>query len=312
MRTSLPKTLAILCLPLCLVGDIGSALAGDTVAPEQTAPNAPSVLVIVNGEPVTEAQILRRLKAVDPDVELHRDDANRWSRLLEGATEAEIRDRLLLQAARAEGLEIAEEKLSAALARSRELLGEKRFTEMLAQQNASEADYRAFLKDRLLIDDYRDKVTGDLVLDKATLRDYYRGHRDSFQAPARVRLEMAELTDAGLVDRVAGRLRGGEALAEIDDPDAGIRTMERWVNLRDLPPELSEQVEIAGAGDVLEPFSSGETTRVIRVGERQASRRLSFKESKELIRRKLLESRRQAALDDWYDRAKREARIEYP
>jgi hypothetical protein len=44
---------------------------------------------------------------------------------VESATEAEIRD-LLLQAARAEGLEVAEVDLSAALARSREMENARR------------------------------------------------------------------------------------------------------------------------------------------------------------------------------------------
>jgi len=312
MSTTLPETLAILCLLFCLLCGTGSALADDTAAPEKTAPNASAVLVNVNGEPVTEAQILRRLKAVDPDVELHRDDANRWSRLMESATEAEIRDRLLLQGARAEGMKILEEQLAAALARSRELLGEERFAAMLANQDASEADYKTFLEERLLIDQYRAKVTGDPAIDEATLRDYYRGHKGSFQAPARARLEMVELTDARLAERVVERLRAGEPLAELDDRDAGIHTMERWVNLRDLPRALEEQVEHAEANDVLGPLAAGEKTRVIRVGERQASHKLSYKEAKGLIRTKLQERRRQAALDDWYEQAKRQARIEYP
>jgi hypothetical protein len=57
-------------------------------------------------------QILRRLKAVDPQVDVYRDDPNRWSRLIESATEAEIRDRLMLQAARDEQMEVSSEEES--------------------------------------------------------------------------------------------------------------------------------------------------------------------------------------------------------
>jgi hypothetical protein len=56
------------------------------------------------------------------------------------------------------------------------------------------------------------------------LRDYHRGHKESFQAPARVRLETVELTDAGLTEPVAERPQRGEALAVV--ADAGIRTKE--------------------------------------------------------------------------------------
>jgi parvulin-like peptidyl-prolyl isomerase len=296
-----------------LLGCAFAAPALGEAGAEKPADNGePGLLARVNGAPITEAQVLRRLKAVDPQVEDHRGDPNRWARLLENATEAEIRDQLLLQAARTERLEISEEQLDAALMRSREMLGEERFAKMLAQRGASEADYKTFLGNRLLIDRYRSKVTGDVEVDEATMRDYYRGHKESFQAPARVRLETVELADAGLAERVAERLRGGEALAAIADSDAGIRTREVWVDERDLPPELRGQVEAAAAKDVLGPIDAGGKTRVIRVGGQQASRRLSYKESKGLIRKRLLENRRQAALDDWYERAKRQARIEYP
>jgi hypothetical protein len=97
---------------------------------------------------------------------------------------------------------------------------------MLAERQASEADCRAFLSSRMLIDKYRSRIVDDLEVDEATLRDYYRGHRDSFQAPARVGLEVVELTDVGLAERIAERLREGEALAAVEDPDAGVRIRE--------------------------------------------------------------------------------------
>jgi hypothetical protein len=79
-----------------------------------------------------------------------------------------------------------------------------------------------------------------------------------------------------------------------------------------LPPALREQIENAAAKDVLGPLRAEEKIRVIRVVERQASSKLSCQESKRLIQARLLESRRQAAVDAWYDRAKRWAQILYP
>jgi parvulin-like peptidyl-prolyl isomerase len=302
----------ILCAALLLgAADPVSASGEALTAPPQGAHDS-KVLVVVNGEPITEAQVLRRLKAVDPDVEVHRETPNRWSRLMESATEAEIRDRLLLQAARADGLEVSQGDLSGQLARSREILGEDRFAEMLARRGASDADYRAFLRDRMLIDKYRSMLFADLDIDDATLRDYYRGHKESFRAPARVWLEAVELADAGLAQRVAERLRGGEKLTALADAGAGVRTREGWVLERDLPAKVRELVDAAAAGDVLGPIDAGGETRVIRVRERQASRLLSYQESRDLIRERLTENRVQAVLDAWYEGARGGATIEYP
>jgi hypothetical protein len=289
----------------------GAALAGGTATTGPAGTGEARILARVNGEPITETQVLRRLKAVDPKVEMHRDNPNRWSRLLESATEAEIRDRLLLQAARTEGLGVSAAELDAALARSREMLGKDRFAELLAKRGASEADYKTFLADRLLIDKYSSKITGGITLDEETLRDYSRGHKESFVVPARVRLETVEVADSGLMGGLTKRLKDGQSLEEIVDPEAGIHTSEGWIDERDLPLELRKAVEDASAGDVLGPIEWKGRIRVVRVRERQPSRKLSYRESKDLIRKRLLGNREQAALDAWYEQAKARAKIEY-
>ena len=312
VRFRVPRLLWISFAVLFLASAELVAQAADEVAAPSSEVGKETVLARVNGEPITDRQVLRRLKAVDPKVEEHRSDLNRWMRLTESAMEAEIRDRLLLQAARAEGLEVSPDELSTALARSRELLGAERYAAMLANRGATEADYAGFLGDRLLIDKYRAKITGDLTVDDENLRDYYRGHKASFVAPARVRLEVVETTDVQLADRTVEQLREGEPLQVLSGLAPGVRSKDEWVNETSLPPDLRAQIEAADLNAVLGPIEVAGRFRVIRLRERQASRKLSFEESKDLIRQRLLQNREQAGLDAWYEQAKRTAKIEYP
>lgn len=304
--------LAKILLASFLLGCALSASAtGDAATVKPAGKQESGVLARVNGVPITETQVLRRLKAVDPSVEDHRSDPNRWARLRESATEAEIRDRLLLDAAHTEGLRISDKELAAALARSRELLGSERYKQMLETRGASEEEYAEFLGNRFLMDKFKFKITADIAVDDGTLREYYRGHKDSLIAPARVRLQTVELADADLAEQVVERLKSGESLAALSDVYAGTRTSEGWVNLRDLPPDLEGQVEAAAANEVLTALGPSGTTRVIRVRERQPPRSLSYEESRGLIRKRLVDIRRQAVLDDWYERTKRQAQVEY-
>jgi len=312
IRFNPPRLLRVSLAVLFVASAALVASAADDVAPPSSEVRKENVLARVNGEPITDEQVLRRLKAVDPKVEEHRSDPNRWMRLTESATEAEIRDRLLLQAAHAEGLEVPPDELSSALARSRELLGSERYAAMLSDRGATETEYARFLSDRLLIDKYRAKITADLTVDDETLRDYYRGHKASFVVPDRVRLEVVETMDVQIADRTAEQLREGGPLQEaLSGFGPGVRSKDEWINEGSLPPELRAQIKAADLNAVLGPIEVGGRFRVIRVRDRQASRKLSFGKSRDIIRQRLLQNRSQAAMDAWYEQAKRTAKIEY-
>ena len=275
-------------------------------------PAAPRVLALVNDQPITEAQVLRRLKAVDPYVESHRADPNRWRRLIESGTEAAIRDRLMLQAATTEGLAVTPEELAAALTRTRELLGEDGYAAMLARQGASQSDFQAFLERRMLIDKFRAKFRDGLSIDDETLRDYYRGHKDGFVSPERLRLETVEVGDVALADQVKTRLQEGAQLATLRDLGDDVRVRDGWVARRQLPAGLQAHLDTANPGDVVGPLETAGRFRVVRVAALEPSRKLTFQEARDVIRERLLGNREQHAVDSWYEQAKRAAKIEYP
>jgi hypothetical protein len=288
----------------------GAICAADTL-PESPRATEPRTVVRVNGEQITEEQVLRRLRAVDPRAERHRGDPSRWARLFESATEAEIRDCLLLQAAHDWGFEISSKELSSALERTHEMLGTEGYAAMLSRQGATHEEYAGFLKRRLLIDKAKSAIVSSVVVDDETLREYYRGHISSLKAPARVRLETLVFEERGLADRVAAQLREGMALSSVVRTHTGILLDDQWVSEDHLPPDVKHVVEAAALGDIVGPLETPDGILLIRMAERTPSRELRFEKARELIRRKLLHSRQQAALDAWYQQARRAANIEF-
>lgn len=302
---------AALAKRLCLAGLLAAMAISSIVSAEQMGGAAATrILARVNGEAITEGQILRRLKAVDPHVDKHRSDPDNWPRLVNMATEAEIRERLLLQAARTSGLVVSPEELASALERTKRMLGAERYNDMLAKHDASEADYAAFLKRRLLIDKYREKIAHGIAVDEERLRSYYNGHKSSFRTPVRVHLEMLDLQDGKSAMLVATKMRDGASLDALSRLDGVTRVKAGWVTQGEIKPDFWRQLKAARQGAVLETTERDDRVRITRVRESQPSRELSFQESKELIRQRLLKSHKQAMLDNWYEKARRTANIE--
>jgi hypothetical protein len=279
-------------------------------------PAGATILARVNGTPITEQQVLRRLQAVHGDVEPYRQDANRWRRMLEAGIEAELRDRLLLQAAVAEKLKVSEHEVQEARERSRKLLGDDGFRTMLDKQGATEADYDAFLRERLLIDKYQAKLFKDLTVDEEALRTYYSGHRERFTRPRRVQLETTLVQNSGAARDLVKALRAaGNSAAppgQQDDKVGAAETTQRgWVTVADLPARLRTPLATARAGDVLEPVEESGRIRIVQVLAVEEARPPSFDEAEEGLRAVLLRRKQQSLMDDWYIRTSQHAVIEY-
>lgn len=308
---------------LCLLSLMGllwsstlSAEGQTSKAPAAASPAEPKLLARVNGKPVTEAQVHRRLQSIHGDLDASRQDPARWQRMQEAGLEAEIRDRLLLEAAMADGLEVTPDEVDVSLQRSKQMLGEARYQTMLQQRGATEQQYRDFLRQRLLIEKYQAKLFANITVEDETLREYYRGHKELFELPDQALLQTLIVKQPETAKAIHQGLKDGGDFADMAQqhaaPSAGQGgVMTGRVAIRDLPPALRAAVESAKAGDVLEPMEEGEGIRLIKVQEIQPARTLSYTEAKERIRTSFVNRRRQKALDDWYETAIKKAEIEY-
>lgn len=296
------------------------AVQAGNPASRQPSPNdSPegAVLARVNSAPITEQMVLRRLQAVHGDVDVFRRDPGRWQRMREAAIEAEIRDRLLLQAAIAEKLKVSEREVQDALEQSRRLLGDERYRTMLKQRNATEVDYGVFLQERLLIDRYKAKLFKDIPVDEQTLRAYYDGHRELFTQPRRAELEMTRVKDSRAASELLESLKSADYSKTHTGPDdvrdiAAGNANRHWVVIEDLPISLRTQLKTARAGDVLEPVEKHDHILVVRVLAVEEAHPLSFNDVRKGLQSTLLRRRQESLLEDWYTQAIQHTVIEYP
>lgn len=293
---------------------LGSGIANSAQPEaEEAAPDAKVVVARVNGAPVYQADVLRRLRAVHGgDIETAKPDPNRWQMLLEVATQSEITDKLLLQAAVAEGMTVSDDEAQALLERTSKTMGKRAFEEMSKKRGAALQD---FLVERELINRYKEKLFSGIGVEKDVLKEYYRGHKEGFAEPAQARLEVFTFGVRETAEKIHARWQGGESFDTISEAylaegeRVGRRT--RWMPIDAVPVELRARVSGADAGTILEPAPIADKFYVVRVIEKQEARRRGFDEVKEEIRETILDLRKSKALDEWYQAASRKAKIEY-
>ena len=282
----------------------------------KAVPDAKIIVARVNGEPVYEADVLKRMRAAHGgDIEEVKKDPNRWQMLMDVATETEVMDQLLLQSARADGMTVPVEEARELLTRSKEMAGELAFSEMLAARDADEEAFQDFLVERELIDQYKDKLFTGLAVDEDVLRNYYEGHADTFAEPDSVRLEVFTFGGRETAEKIYARWQGGESFDSIakayhdEAEQVGRRT--RWMPISAVPNELQSKVTAADTGAILEPVQVFDTFYVVRVVEKRGIRIQDFEEVKDEIGKTILTLRQNKALDEWYKLSSQEAKIEY-
>lgn len=281
----------------------------------QTERRQEKVLVYVEGDPISADEVSRRIKTVKGEIDGSSVDENQWQMLQEAALEGAIRDRLLTQAARAEGIEISEDEMNRSLEQSRSIMGADQFTEMLEGREASAADFKIYLKNRLLIERYKERLFENITVTEADLEKYYAGHGEKSVEPAGARLEVFRLTSEPLAGQVYKKLSAEENFEKLvaeysaTAEKVGVRT--RMMPYASMPIDLQAPVKAAEPGDLLPPISTSDGWYVVKVLEKREARTTGYQEVREDYRQALLLKRQNDVLNDWYDRKRQSATIEY-
>jgi parvulin-like peptidyl-prolyl isomerase len=283
---------------------------------KKTAPEPREVVARVNGEPVYASDVLKRMQAAHGgDLEEIRQDPNRWHMLEDVATETEIMDELLYQAAVAAGMEVSPVKAGELLEEVRRAAGEDAFAAMLAERGAEEEEFRQFLVKRELIKRYKEKMFAGVAIDEGALQEYYEGHTETFTESDQVRLEILTFGVSDTAEEMYKLWKSGESFESIarayldEGEQVGRRT--RWMPVSAVPPELQQKVIEVEAGTILEPEEVTGKYYVVRVVEKREARAISFEEVQDDIAETILNLRKDKVLDEWYKAASRDAKIEY-
>jgi foldase protein PrsA len=243
-------------------------------------------------------------------------DPDTWQGIVQTATKSEIIDKLLLKAARSENMEIDPEKLEMSVTQTRERLGKERFQEILDIRNATEQEFKEFVRERMLIEKYKLKLFENITVEDSEVKQYYDENKDTLTMPERVHLEFL-ITDKKVdADALYKRIKGGEDFEKVvrENDNNEIKSLERglrWSTYGAMPMEMQPKLKQGKTGDILEPFLIKDKYYILKILEKRPAGNAGFDEVKERIRERLKREKETMAILSWYESRVSHHKIEY-
>jgi len=146
--------------------------------------------------------------------------------------------------------------------------------------------------------------------------EYYRSHPQEFIRKERVKLHHILVDSEPLALQLREKLsRAGvkefEALARkfSTAPEAKNGGRMGWYEKGDLPPEMEDVVFSLAPGEISQVVKTSMGYHIFRLDQRQPQRMLGFQEVKDRIKQKLLEEKRDRALEQWIERLKKQYNV---
>lgn len=307
------KTLSLFLLFFVLIGGCKKAQDPETTYGDM---RSKKVLARVDGEPVYESDVVRRIRMTHGNVDESALDPNQWQRMIRTGTENEILDKLLLREAIAQGITADDKEVDSLLNRTRAMLKEENFQQMLQKRDLTEQEYREFIKERALIKSFREQLFEGITVDDTMIEAYFAGHKDSFTRPESVRVEALIVKDSTKAEEVIQKAMNGEDFEKlagaysVNDADVVLRKA-RWIPLEEIPEEVRSQVRAGKIGDIFRPAQVDKNIQIVKVLEKRSESVPTFEEIRKDIKNTLLKREQQKVVEEWYESAKIRAKIEY-
>ncbi len=148
------------------------------------------------------------------------------------------------------------------------------------------------------------------------LETYYEGHRESFKKPESISFDVVIADSPEKADMILKKAKNGgdlEKLAEeySTDDKRVIFRRSRSVPYKAIPPDIRLLLKAAEVGDIVKPTQVDQRIQIYKVIDKLPEYIQTFEEVKEVLRDSFLLERRQKAIADWFETAKKKVTIEY-
>ena len=227
-----------------------------------------------------------------------------------------IQDSLLMQEARIKNIEVTEEEFNKALNDFRSGYQEDQFQRTLEIEEINEAEWKARLKNNLVINKLIRKVVHSRIsVSDEDLRKYFDTHLEDFDKAEQIRaLQIMVDTEAqaqdilrklkndpGLFSYLARKFSQG--LEAVKGGDLG------FLDVSQMPEEFEEifQLEVNELSEVIQtPYGY----HIFQVQKKLPKRKMSYEESKTIIKKRLTQEIEDKEFSKWFQKLKQEANIE--
>ena len=240
-----------------------------------------TVIAIVNDEVITKAELDTHVQLLK--MQIGEEGWRQYDMSEEKALLSLIEDRLVVQEAIKQELEVDDREVDNRVKRMRERFGsEEEFNSMLMQQGISLTGFRERIKEQMISEEFINReIRSRIIVGPKEVTDFYNNNLDDFSLPERAEIDSIVVTDKLLAEDIFVKLRLGldfDTVKEYYKEKNGINGIVKKGELRkDIDDEIfslkegefSAPIEIEGRGNfiffVRNKFPRGEQKKLIEV-----------------------------------------------
>lgn len=256
------------------------------------------VVAIVNGDPITKAQLYDAM----------------YQQVGAQMVDDLITRRLIEQEAKRRGVTVSAADLDAEIDDLADLYGGRESLEAILNQSGSSVEaLRQNLHVNLLV---QRMLEPDIEITDEDVRNYFDEHNDDFIEPEQVHARHILVEGREQAEELKQQLDNGADFAELakehsTDPGSKDKGGDLgWFDSSTMTPAFSDAAFAAEVGTVVGPVETSFGFHLIEVLDQKAERRLTFEEAEERIRKILLEQGVQEKIGPWLNDLRANAEIE--
>ena len=304
-------------LALCVLLLSGGARA--------TAETANRIVVVINDEAITEADVASSLHVLFSSKQAPPADADpRDVRRM--VLRHLIEQRLILQEARRAKIDVTESEVADRLRAIRERFSsEEEFRRSLEQSDLSRERLKEQIRDQLLVDRLIDaKIRSTIVVSPQEVAREIGVHPELSKSGDRVQAShllvrvndtRSESRARELIEDIRRQLEKGADLATrakrySEDPSGVEGGAMGWVAQGELLPELDAALFSLKEGELSSPIQTRLGFHLVRVEERRTASSLSLMEANHAVYQRIYQEKFQQAFNRWIDELKHKAYID--
>ncbi len=269
------------------------------------------VALTVNGAPITEAMIERQIMKMGRQ-HSNRPDALRSDQMREAVIKNLVTELLVLEGARAAGIEVTDEQVEEKLSFVRDRMGAEKFAAMLEKKGLMQEGFMQELRDNILRQRFVDSLVPEDSVTEEDAKKIYVESPIPMIHPAQLRVRFIQVGTFEEAVKVLDNIKASgfdEVADEIQEKGEFMVSAYGWTSPGMYSEGISEGLRALEAGQTGGPFEGKEGYFIFHAAEKKLERPKSFDEAKAGIMRDLIQNRKRAELAHWMARERGEAEI---
>ncbi len=234
----------------------------------------------------------------------------------EKVLEAMINDQLILQQAEKDNITLSEEEFEQAISDLEQYHGGKdALDKYLEQQELDRSSFEKLVKEQLLINQFKEKLTSDIKVTDEEVKKFYEDNKTMFELPTpEIRASHILVDTENEAKKILTEIKAGgdfAALAKDYSKDPGSKELGGdlgYFSKGKMDPEFEKAAFALKPGEISDVVKTTFGYHIIKVtGERTS---LSFDDAKDYIKSNLENSKKEEDFNKYLDEWKKQSKIE--